>query len=158
MNYPKPYIPREPATLKDAQTELVRECGGTEKAAALTRVSPSSMQRYTAPSDNECNMPVDVVLALEMHCGVPHVTRFLALQTQHVLVSVAEGSSADTAVHMALIGQHTGELYKQFGESIADGTISNREAARLSAAAMRDINALAALCGDLGRIHRGETA
>jgi hypothetical protein len=100
-------------------------------------------------------MPIDVVESLELHCGVPHVTRFLALQTQHVLISVSEGSSADTAVHMAMIGQETGGLFKEFGESIADGTISNREAARLSAAAMRDINALAALCGDLGRIHRG---
>lgn len=156
MKTPGTYIERTPATLKDVEAELVKACGGLDKASALTRVRPSQMQRYTAPGEPDCHMPIDVVESLELHCGQPLVTRFLALQTQHVLISVAEGASADTAVHMAMIGQETGGLFKEFGESIASGTISNREAARLSAAAMRDINALAALCGDLGRIHRGE--
>lgn len=150
------YIERSPATLKGAEDDLVKACGGLERAAALTRVRYSQMQRYTAPGEPDCHMPIDVVESLELHCGTPIVTRFLALQTQNVLISVSEGASAETAVHMANIGQETGALFKEFGESIADGTITNREAARLSAAAMRDINALAALCGDLGRIHRGD--
>ena len=150
------YIERSPATLKGAEDELVKACGGLERAAALTRVRYSQMQRYTAPSDPDCHMPADVIESLELHCEQPIVTRFLALQTQHVLISVSEGASADTAVHMANIGQETGALFKEFGESIADGTVSTKEAAKLRAAAMKDIAALAALCGDLGRVQRGE--
>lgn len=155
MNSPKPYIPREASTLKEAQRALVTACGGTERAAALTRVSPSQMQRYTAPSDADCHMPADVVESLEMNCGLPIVSRFIALQTQYVLVGVSPGQGADVAVHMAAIGQHTGELYRKFGETIADGTITAREASELEAAAFKDMNALAALVGDLRRQREG---
>lgn len=155
MRTPGTIIERPPGTLKEAESALVTACGGQEKAAALTRVRPSQMQRYTAPGEPDCHMPIDVVLALELHCGVPHVTRFLALETQHILVSMGETHSATATVHMASIGQETGALFKEFGESLADGTITPKEAGRLRAAAMKDINALGALCGDLNRVQRG---
>lgn len=155
MKHPGTYIERAPGSLKDAENALVTACGGQEKASSLTRVRPSQMQRYTAPSEPDCHMPLDVVLALELHCGVPHVTRFLALETQHILVDIGETETAPAAVHMANIGQETGALFKEFAESLADGSISAKEAGRLRAAAMKDIIALGALFGDLNRVQRG---
>lgn len=156
MSSPRFQIEREPATLKDAEAELVKACGGLDKASALTRVRPSQMQRYTAPSEPDCHMPADVIESLELHCGQALVSAFIGLQNNRVMIDVSPRAAADTTIHMALIGQHTGELYKQFGESISDGTITPKEAAKLRAAAMKDIAALAALCADLGRVQRGE--
>lgn len=153
---PRTYIERMPASLKDAEAELVTACGGMEMASALTRVRASQMQRYTAPSEPDCHMPADVIKSLELHCGKPIVSSYLALKTGHVLIDTSARAAADTAVHMALIGQETGELFKHFAESIADGTITKKEAAKLQSAVKRDINALAGLYGDLARAIGGE--
>jgi hypothetical protein len=42
-----PYKEREPGSLKDAETALVKACGGLELAARLTRVRKTQMARYT---------------------------------------------------------------------------------------------------------------
>jgi hypothetical protein len=156
MNSPGRIVPREPASLKAAYSDLVDACGGDDKAGVLAQKSGTQMHRYTDPGEPECHMPLIVVMALEAHCGEPHVTRFMALQTQHVLVSTGEGYSDAIAVHMGKIGQDTGSLYKQFADAIADGTLSRKEIARLLAAAFKDLNSIAALIGDLWRMQRGE--
>lgn len=152
MSSPRFQIKRAPGSLKETEAALVKACGGLEKAAALTRVGDSQLQRYTAPGEPDCHMPADVVRSLEMHCGVPHVTSHLAMVTRHVLIDVSEGESAQAAGHLAKVGQETAELFKEFGTVIADGSISPREAGRLMQAVMRDMNALAALYGDLARL------
>jgi hypothetical protein len=165
MNFPKPYIPRDPGTLKDAQMALVCACGGSDKAAAAVvmtgrKMSGTQMHRYTAPDRGDdqqpCNMPADVIGILEAACGRPIVTQFLALKTHNVLLSVKGGKSADISEHMAIIGQETSILYQRFSESLKDGSIAADEAGMILAAAHRDLAALAALCGDLGRVQRGE--
>ena len=157
MNSPKPYIPREARSLKDAVSALVKECGGLERAASLTRVSPSQMQRYTSPSEHEYQMPVDVALALEMSCGVPHVTRFLALETSHVLVNTSPHDDTPLAVDVAKVGQEMADLFQKFAAAIADGKICVAEATALEESAVNGINALVSLIADTRRIRKGET-
>jgi len=156
MNSPGPNIRRDARSLKDAVTALVKECGGLERAASLTRVSPSSMQRYTSPADHDYQMPVDVALALEMSCGVPHVTRFLAMETKHVLVNTSPHDDTPLAVDVAKVGQEMAELFQKFGSAIADGKICKAEATALEESAVAGINALVSLMADTRRIRTGE--
>ncbi len=156
MNSPKPYIPREARSLKDAVSALVRQCGGLERAASLTRVSPSQMQRYTSPSEHDYQMPVDVALALEMSCGVPHVTRFLALETRHVLLNTAPQDNTPLAVDVANVGSEIGKLFEKFAAAMADGKVCVEEATAMEESAVRGINALVSMMADTRRIRKGE--
>lgn len=156
MNSPGRIKGRTPASLKDAYSQLVDACGGDVPAANIAQKSKSQIQRYTDESDPDCHMPLTVVLALEAACGDPFVSRFLAMQTQNVLVDVSGGTSGTPTQHMAVIGRDTGKLYQEFGESLADGTITTKDAAKLKAAAMKDIAALAALIGDLNKVQGGQ--
>jgi hypothetical protein len=151
MSSPRFQIPREPGTLKDAASALVKACGGLEKASALTRVKPSQMQRYTAPGEPDCHMPVDVVVALELNCAQPLVTQFLALQAGGVLLRVPRGarSRRDYMRHLGAIGAKTGALYSHACEAIADGVLSLRERARVRGEALKTVTALVALIDDL---------
>jgi hypothetical protein len=149
MRTPGTYIERQPVSLKDAETALVTACGGQDRAAALTRVRPSQMQRYTSPGEPRCHMPIDVVQALEMHCGNPHVTRFLAFQSQAVLVQFDKGDRAHVSGHLSAIGQKSGEMFGKACKGLADGTLSAKEAALVQAEAFKTITALSALIADL---------
>jgi len=155
MSSPRSQIAREPGSLKEAETALVKACGGLAKSAALTRVRESQLGRYIAPSEPDSHMPADVILSLEMHCQQPIVSGFIGMETQHMMLSLLDGRSAEVGTHLAQVGQETALLFKEFGASIADGTISPKEAGRIRAAVLRDMQALAALYGDLGRIIRG---
>jgi hypothetical protein len=149
MRTPGTYIERQPVSLKDAETALVTECGGQDRAAALTRVRPSQMQRYTSPGEPRCHMPIDVVQALEMHCGVPHVTRFLAYQSSAVLIQFTKGDSAHVSAHLSAIGRETGEMFGKACDGLHDNCLSPKEAAAVKAEAFKTITALSALIGDL---------
>lgn len=149
MKTPGTYLERQPGTLKDAEAALVTACGGMEKASSLTRVRPSQMQRYTAPGEPDCHMPVDVVLALELHCGVPHVTRFLAFEAQSIVVSVAKGDHASFNTHLSAIGRESGKMYAEACAALADGTMTPKEASRVETEALKTVTALSGLIGDL---------
>jgi hypothetical protein len=101
-------------------------------------------------------MPVDVVCALEMSCSVPHVTRFLALETKHVLVNTSPHDDTPLAVDVAKIGHEMAELFQKFASAIADGKICAAEATSLEESAVNGINALVSLMADTRRIRKGE--
>lgn len=149
MSSPRFQIPRQPGTLKDAEAQLVAACGGIEKAAALTRVRPAQMHRYTAPSEPDCHMPVDVVLALEMHCQEPCVTRFLAFEAGQLLVDIDKGNSEEFATHLAAIGRDSGALYAEACTGLRDGTLTRKEAANVLREALKTVVSVSALVGDL---------
>lgn len=155
MNSPKPYIPREPASLKEAVTDLVTACGGQDRAAALTRVSPSQIQRYTAPDQHDYQMPADVVQALEMACGKPLVTRFLAMATGNVLISTGPGDGLPLSADMGAFGRDAASMFEEFSRAMADGKIEAREAADIERRAFAVIDAAASVIAECRRIRKG---
>jgi hypothetical protein len=145
------YAPREPGSLKDAEAALVKACGGLDRASALTRVKPTQMHRYTAPGEPDCHMPADVIAALELHCGAPIVTRFLALGTGSILVTVPGDRATGKSYlrTLAKIGRKTGVLSGDACDALADGTLTGHERAAVRADAIETIAALSALLGEL---------
>ncbi len=144
-----PYAPRQPGTLKDAVTQLVAACGGLAKAAALARVRRTQIHRYTDPAEPECHMPLDIVLALETHCGDPIVTAFMAFESGALLVPLRAGQSEAFAGHLAKLGRETGRLYGEACGALKDGCHSKAESTKVEREALKTVEALAALIADL---------
>jgi hypothetical protein len=144
------YKPREPGSLKQAQADLVEDCGGLDRAAGLTRVRRTQMGRYTDPADPETNMPADVVQALELHCGNPHVSRFLLLAAGYIAVPVPKKESHPELMrHLSGVLRKTGNLSGHACDAMADGKLSIKECALLRGEAMKTITALSALLGGI---------
>jgi hypothetical protein len=149
MSSPRFQLPRQAASLKAAAAALVNACGGIEPAAKLTRVSASQLQRYTADSEPDYQMPVDVVRALELHCGDPIVTRFLAFENSQLLVPFEPGKSAGLMAHLGAIGRDTGKMYAEACQGLADGTLTAREAEKVMREGYSLVTTVSALVADL---------
>lgn len=165
MNFPKPFIPRQPGSLKLATVALVTACGGNANAAQIIeamgvreKCSTSQIHRYGAPINTkdgfECYMPADIVAALESHCGQPIISRHLALQTSNVLISGEPGDGEAVTQHLASISQEFGRVMAIIGASLADGKIEPEEAGRILGAIQEELNALSRLYSDLAKLQR----
>ena len=119
--------------LKAATRMLIREAGGLELAARVTRVERASLSRYENPS-SEHFLPVDVALDLEAANGEPHVTRFLARAGGHVLIELPrlDGTGA--------WGRHLGDIAKECGEAIAVVGQALAEGGTITAEEVRELN------------------
>jgi len=98
--------------LKAAARMAIREAGGLESAAAVTRVERSSLSRYEQPGA-DLFMPADVMLDLDAANGVPHLTRELARRLGHVLIELPRLDGT------GVWGRHLGDVAKECGEAIA---------------------------------------
>lgn len=124
------YAMRRRGTLKEAVTELIGAVGGLERAAALTRVSPSTLQKYSSPNEEheQRHMPVDVVRALEAAAGRPVVTRFLAAELGCTIERIGGdavdclGEASARAIHEAA------DVSAVTVKALADGVIEQHEA------------------------------
>ncbi len=151
MSAPRFQKPRAPASLKEAVAELVKLAGGIEAAMKKTRVSKSQIQRYTDPAHDDYHMPVDVVRALELDCGEPVVTRFLALESHALVVALPKAGEAHYSQHLAQIGRETGKLYGEAAEMLGQGK-TPKKAATVKREAMKTAAAIAGLISDLDRM------
>lgn len=143
--------------LKTATRMLVRDAGGLELAAKVTRVERATLSRYENPA-SEFFLPVDVALDLEAANGEPHVTRFLARAQGHVLIELPRLEGAGEW------GQHLGDIAKECGEAIAvvgqalaaGGTITAEEVRELHIRreVQEAIEKLAALDAALGALEK----
>lgn len=158
MNSPGANIRREPLSLKDAATQLVTACGGQERAAAMTRVSSSQIHRYTAPDQHDYQMPIDVVLALEIASGNPLVSRFMAQETGHILISTSPADNSPLAQDIATVGEGLAKFFAEWAAAMADGDVTPKEAARIEKRAVEGLNALAAVIAETRRIRKGGAA
>ncbi|WP_299393229.1 phage regulatory CII family protein [Pelagibius sp.] len=126
------YKDRNPASLKAAVSDLIESCGGGPRAADVARVGKASLFRYTDESEDNANyhMPADVIRALETHCGQPIVTRFLAAEAGAVLLTLPRegGLDGDWSVRLAALAKDSSDIFAKFGEILADGMITPREA------------------------------
>lgn len=150
------YKPRAAGSLKEAVAELVLACGGQVEAARLCRVSKSQIARYTDDSgDNEtAHIPADVVACLEVSCGQPIVTAYLASLTRHALIDLAPVTlTKPYAVLLSEIGRDDGKLFAEAAAALLDGRLDARESGRVRKRALELYRALSALIAhiDAGR-------
>ncbi len=130
---PKPYKPRVPSSIKDAQTQLVDACGGADKAAVLCRVGRATLHKYTDPDgDHEIvHMPLDVAHALEAHCRRPIVSTFLAHELGFKLVALDAPAVGDMLTTMAHAAKESSDVFAEITEDLKDGHLSANEAGRI---------------------------
>lgn len=158
-----PYCPREPGSLKEAESALVQACGGLPGAAKLLygRVRQAQIARYTSETE-ECefvHMPADVIATLEAACGAPIVTRWLAMAARALLVPLpGRGQETSYLESLGRIGENSGELFRRITGALEDGVVTPREAGEVKAEAMKLSAALGVLIGRLNRAIDGEAA
>ena len=119
--------------LKTKVRALIRECGGQEAAATLSRIaSHQAFGRYGRPREPE-GMPVDVVVDLEAEVGEPIVTRELADLAGYVLVPLPPAEADPEWVRdLSAMMTAAGETMRGIGEALADdGAVSPDEIDRL---------------------------
>lgn len=144
--------------IKAATRLLIRDAGGLELAAKVTRVERAELSRYENPAV-ERFLPVDVLLDLEAANGEPHVTRELARRLGHVLIELprheAGGKWGD---HLGQIAKECGEAISVVGQALAgDGEITMDDLRRLpiKREISEAIEKLAALREALAQLEKG---
>lgn len=124
---------RPAGTLKQAILLLVEAVGGHVRAAEICECSKGHVQRWTDP-DGDCASvlpPVHKIRALEAVAGDPIVTRFLAAEAGHALVSVQSDPEVALGVLLALAAGEGAEVLKVGADALRDGVLTAKEAGRL---------------------------
>ncbi len=148
------YKPRPGGTLTETVTELIRSVGGLERAARLSRVSATSLQKYSDP-DEDRHMPVDVVLALEAAAGAAIVTRFLAAELGCTVERIGAGGSIDLGADTAAAMRETADVIETTARALADGVVDEQEAGEIIRETDEAIEALQAVRESARQVARG---
>lgn len=120
--------------VKAATRDLVKACGGVERAGSVAMVSKSEVSRWQSAADADV-ISLPAVLALEADCGLSLITSVMAdLNGQHLERGEA-GGVAEIASQQADVMRHAAELMAQGAAALADGKVSPAEAALLDRAA-----------------------
>jgi hypothetical protein len=156
---PAAYKPREPGSLKAATAELVAASGGLDRAAHLVRVGRSTLARYSDPVEAGVYMPADVVRALELACGRPVVTAYLAAEQGCALSCFKyDPRPATLADDVAELSRDFGVLFGDAAKSLAGSggaELGPADAQRLIADADRAIAVLFHLRGKCAERREG---
>lgn len=120
--------------IKAATRDLVRDCGGIDRAAAIALLSRSEISRCQAPTA-PCIISLPAALALEAECGVPYVTEMMAAIHGRTLSGPdGEGPSASNTDPLNEFGrsiEQFGRWVSAWGESHSDGVVTPSEAERV---------------------------
>jgi hypothetical protein len=134
--------------IKRESGALVRAVGGVEAADGYCRSGYRRLSEYGRP-DNDCFMPVDVVLDLEAVAhdtlGYPQVTRFLARRAGFALVPLPRPggvSAADLHAALAEAMTESAELHTRLIGALGDGKVGPAQAQTLAAEALDDAEAV----------------
>ncbi|HYH17612.1 MAG TPA: phage regulatory CII family protein [Azospirillum sp.] len=133
--YPGAYKPRQPGTLKASYAELVERCRGQDRAAELTGLSQSTIQRITDPdsANRNAHFKVPDVRALQAASGCMVVTEFLAAEQGYLLFRpLTDADAGNLPQDLAAVGEQVGRLFAEFAAAMGnDGRVDAREAARM---------------------------
>jgi hypothetical protein len=122
---------------KAATASLIRAFGGQEAAAGETGKRQSRFSDYGSPHTADFITIADVrTLETATHGtpGHPHVTRWLARQTGHVLVRLPVGPTAaslDIHVELGAVAKETSEVVQKVCEGLGDGRLDGEDCRRL---------------------------
>ncbi|WP_245409747.1 hypothetical protein [Pararhizobium haloflavum] len=123
--------------LKAAQKDLIKRCGGIDRAAELTSVSRSQVGRWNNPGDPDL-ITLPAMLMLEAECEAPLVTAVLAgINGRRIAdpdeASLSGASACVLSAHAATITKAS-ELMSVGAQALADGKVSPAEAAEMDRA------------------------
>lgn len=161
MNFPKPFIPRQPGSLKNATVALITDCGGNEEAAEFIeksrvreKCSKTQMNRYGLPDNArsegfECYMPADIVAALERHCSLPSISAYLAMQTGHVLLPTSAPDDLPLSKDLAKVGEKIALMFQKVSLALTDGKVTKAEAGPIIECCMAAIAALTSVVAEM---------
>lgn len=109
--------------LKAATRELVKQAGGVDAAAGITRPGRSTLSDYGNPGHEDVFMPADVIADLEAATGLPAVTGILARLQGYELMRVEFGGDVDPkwAERLASVGKEIAEVFAKSGQALANG-------------------------------------
>ncbi len=118
--------------IKAAQRDLIRLCGGIERAAEISSISKSHIGRMNNATDPEL-MPLHAVCVLEGDCGVPVVTSAMAELNGRRLTDPDNLGSTGRDIFMAysdMVGK-AGELISGGAVAISDMHVTSAEATKM---------------------------
>lgn len=145
-------------SLKAAVRGMVRDLGGQEAAASLTRVDHQRLGRYGRPHE-AMHAPIDVIADLETAAAVPAVTRHLAAAQGYVLIPRPTVLPVPLdAVALGRMANAAGDVIGDIGVALADGTVTADEVRDL---ALRDdvrraMESLASIDAGLAELMAGD--
>ncbi|AZN72276.1 hypothetical protein D5400_14205 [Georhizobium profundi] len=140
--------------LKAAQRDLIKRCGGIDRASEVTSVSRSQVGRWNNAGDPDL-VTIPALLMLEAECGQPLITSVLAGIGGRRLADPDEldaggASSCALSAHAETISR-AGELMQVGARALADGKLTPAEATEMDRAAASMENSVADLRTVLSR-------
>lgn len=112
-------------TLKAATRRLIRECGGTDATAQITRVSRASLGNYQNNGLLDTFMPIDVVADLETDIGQAVVTRTLAECNSGYFTPVRRAASpGNLTSHLSSTGKEFADVFERAALLSGNGQMS----------------------------------
>ncbi|WP_245409845.1 hypothetical protein [Pararhizobium haloflavum] len=123
--------------LKTAQKDLIKRCGGIDRAAELTSVSRSQVGRWNNPGDPDL-ISLPAVLMLEADCDAPLVSAVMAgINGRRIAdpdeVTITGASACVLSAHAATITKAS-ELMSVGARALSDGKVTPAEAAEMDRA------------------------
>lgn len=115
--------------IKSATRDLVKACGGVERAGSITNMSTSEVSRWQSASALRSIIPLDAVLALEADCGLLLVTSAMASVNGRRL---ADPDGGDVSA-MQVMGRYAetvrtvSEMMAVAATALADGKLTGSE-------------------------------
>lgn len=114
--------------IKSATRDLVRCCGGVERAGKIADLSTSEVSRLQSPSSPSV-ISLTAALALEADCGVPYVTGVMArLNGRGLTDPDGAGAAGDVLVAFSAASEIFGKVVSTFAGALSDGTMTPAEA------------------------------
>lgn len=135
-------------TLKAKWRDLVKISGGTDHAGALVGVGISRISDYGSPLHMDRFPRIDQIAHLELDCGVPIFTRYLADLHGFDLVQRDAAQPVGIHAHFARIVREARDVEIKMAEAMADGSISDTEKAEIIKEASEAITALQAMLAE----------
>lgn len=136
--------------LKSATRDVVKLCGGVERAAEIADLSPSQISRCQSSADPAI-ITIPAALALEADCGQPTITAVMAdMNGRHLSdgASDPEGGNCIVASHSRMLGE-IAKLVSEFAAASSDGKFTPGEIdiiERAKAGVENSLNALGQAC------------
>lgn len=114
--------------VKAATRTLIKNCGGLESAATMTRVGTSSLSDYCSVEKEDVFIPLDVALDLQIESGTFPLTEALAaLSGGSFTPADAQAANPNLTIAAAGMMGETADAIKSISESMKDGKITPRE-------------------------------
>lgn len=145
--------------IKAATRDLVKACGGIERAAEISHAGKSTVGRWQHAGEEDI-IPLPAVLALEADCDRPYVTRVMAdLNGRGLTDAQATETAAGclTSHHNAVMGRFA-EMTSEVAAAMADGTVSPAEAEMVDRGAAEMMRAVEAMRRGLAALKAGAPA